>query len=128
MIVKSEAVIPLTPTSDQTGKEGYFVKPSSGKADLSDSAGDLILGVITEGAATTGKSSIALPNFGGTVKVKLNTTPGAVGLGSPLILHTNGTLKLDTGSGSRWRVARALEAGAAGELIEARLIEPTLLT
>ena len=42
------------------------------------------LGVITEGFPVTGKDSVALHNFAGTVKVKLGATPGSVIAGSSL--------------------------------------------
>lgn len=127
--MRTEGIIPLTPTADHTGKEGYFVENSSGSAAICNAATDIPLGVITEGQPTTGKSSIALPCVGRTVKVKVTSdTPGTIALGTYLTVKADGTVQADAGSGSRVRVARALEAGAAGELIEAYLLEPTALS
>lgn len=129
MIVKDQAVIARTPAADQTGKEGYFVENSSGNVSVCNSAADIPLGVITDGAATTGKSSVALPNFGGTVKVKVtDTSPGTINQGTYLTLKSDGTVQADAGTGARVQVARALESGAAGELIEAVLINPVTLS
>lgn len=125
MIARDAAVIPLTPTADHSGKEGYFILPTG--ALVSSATAAIPLGVITEGAATTGKDSVALPSFGGTVKVKLGATPGAVVAGSYLVLQADGSTKLDPGAGGRVQVARALEAGVAQELIEAYLVQPAIL-
>lgn len=129
MISRSTAVIPLTPTADHTGKEGYFVENSSGSAAIVNAATDIPIGVITEGGETTGKSAIAVPAFGGIVKVKVtDTSPGTITLGTYLTVKSDGTVQADAGTGSRVRVARAVEAGAAGELIDAYLMEPVALS
>lgn len=132
MIARSNGILPFTPAADQTGKEGFFVEPNGTGVSVVNAATDIPLGVILEGRPTTGKSAIGLNDGGlaGTVKVKLSANPGAVVLGSYLVLDgaTLGTAKLDPGAGGRTRVARALEAGAANELIEAVLISPVALT
>jgi hypothetical protein len=126
MIARDNAIIACTPAADYTGMEGYFVK-ATGTGDtvtLCTGVTDSPLGVITEGADTTGKVSVAILGGGlaGTVKVKLSGTPGNVVFGSLLELHTtDGTVALADG-GSETVVARALEAGAANELIEAVLL------
>lgn len=126
MISRSLAIIPLTPTADHTGLEGYFVLATG--ALVSSATATLPLGCITEGFPVTGKDSVALHNFGGIVKVKLGATPGAVVAGSSLILQADGSTKLDPGTGTaRIRVARALEAGVAQELIDAVLVDPAIL-
>ena len=126
MIARSSAIIPLTPLADHTGKEGYFILPSG--ALVSSATATLPLGCITEGFDTYSKNSVALHNFAGTVKVKLGANPGAVVAGSSLILQADGSTKLDPGTGTaRIRVARALESGAAQELIEAVLVDPAIL-
>lgn len=129
MKARGDQVIPITPDADHTGKEGYFVDLSSGEATLSADATVAPFGVILEGQPTTAKDSIALPGVSGTVKVKVTgTTPGTIALGSDLILAPeDGTVKLDEGTDARVQVAVALEAGAANELIEARLIEPVVI-
>lgn len=127
MIARSNAIVPLTPTADHTGKDGYFVLATG--ALVSSATATLPLGVITEGFDTTGKDSVALPNFAGTVKVKVTTSsPGSIVAGSFLTVKADGTVQLDAGTGSRIQVARAIEAGAAGELIEAYLVHPALLS
>lgn len=125
MIARDNAIIPGAHAADFTGEDGKFVESAAGADSISNAATDIPLGVITEGLPT--KSSIATPAFSGTVKVKLHSVAGAVVRGSYLVLHTDGTVKLDPGTGARVRVARALEAGANSELIEAYLIEPTAL-
>lgn len=125
MIARSTAIFPLTPLADHTGLEGYFVLATG--AVVSSATATLPLGVITEGQPVTGKDSVALHNFAGTVKVKLGATPGSVVAGSSLVLQADGSTKLDPGTGGRIRVARALEAGVAGELIEAVLVDPAIL-
>ena len=123
------AILALTPTADHTGKEGYFVNASSGDAALVSAATDIPIGVITEGAPTTGKDSVALPTFSGTVKVKVTaTSPGTIALGTYGTIKSDGTVQADAGTGSRVRVCRFAEAAAAGELAEAYLIEPLALS
>lgn len=125
MIARATAVIPITPTADLTGKEGYFVLPTGALVTSATTA--VPLGVVAEGFPTTGKSTVVCANFGGTVKVKLGAAPGSVIVGSYLVLNADATAKLDPGTGARIRVARALETGNANELIEAVLCEPAIL-
>lgn len=129
MKARGDQVIPITPSADHTGKEGYFVDLSSGEAVISATATVAPFGLILEGQKTTAKDAIALPGVSGTVKVKVTgTSPGTIALGSVLILAPeDGTAKLDEGTAARVQVAVALEAGAANELIEARLIEPVVI-
>jgi hypothetical protein len=121
-------IIALTPTADQSSSRGLFVEASSGSAAICNAAADLPIGVIVDGAPTTGKSSIAVAP-GLIVKVKVTgTSPGTIALGTYLTLKNDGTVQADAGSGSRVQVARALEAGAANELIEAVLLPPLTLS
>lgn len=118
-------VIALTPTADHTSSRGYFVEASSGSAAIVNAATDLPLGVIVDGQPTTGKSSIALSGSGHVAKVKVTgTSPGTIALGTYLTVKNDGTVQADAGSGARVQVARALESGAANELIDALLINP----
>lgn len=128
MIARDSQLLALTPTADHTGKEGYAVKNSSGSAALVSGATDTPIGVITDGSTTAGKDSVALPGYSGTVKVKLNGTPGTVNAFTYLTIAADGTFKADAGTGSRVRFAQALESGSADELIEARLLEPSALS
>lgn len=126
MIRNATAVIGRLATADLTGKDGYFVKNSSGSVALVSAVTDLPLGVVTSGDVAAGFTSVALPNFGGTVSVKLNGTPGTVVQGTDLYLKADGTVAvLPVAAGTYYKVAIALESGAANELIEARLVEPT---
>lgn len=130
MIARENALIALTPAADQTGKEGYAVELSTGQASVCNATTDLPFGVITDGAATTGKSSVAVcaGGFAGTVRIKLGATPGTVNAGTLLQLNADGTANADAGSGSRVVFAQALESGAADELVEAVLFKPLSLS
>ena len=120
-------IIALTPTADQTHYRGYFVEASSGSAAICNAATDLPIGVIVDGQPTTGQSSIAVAP-GLIVKVKVTGTgPGTIANGTLLTLKADGTVQADAGSGARVQVARALEAGAANELITACLLQPVAL-
>jgi hypothetical protein len=121
MKVRDNAIIPLTPAADQTDKEGYFVETSSGNAAVSNAATDLPTGVIVDGETTSGLSSVALMNFGGTVRVKLS---GQVAKLAKLQLASDGTVVTDATTGARVIVAQALEAGVSGDLIEAAFYGP----
>ena len=129
MRARHESIFAITPTVDHTGLEGSFIL-ATGAIITSATTAPLPIGCILEGFTTKQKDSVALHNFGGTLKVKLSATPGAVVFGSYLVLDgaTLGAVKLDPGTGTpRIQVARALEAGAANELIEAYLVEPQIL-
>lgn len=122
-------VIALTPTADQSSSRGYFVEASSGSAAIVNAATDDAIGVIVDGQPTTGRSSIALCGSGLVAKVKVTgTSPGTIALGTYLTVKSDGTVQADAGSGGRVRVARALEAGAANELIDAILINTAVLS
>lgn len=120
---RSNAIIPITPAADHTGLEGYAVKIVAGEAALVTANTDAPIGVIIEGADTTGKDSVALIGAGlsGTVPVKLGTSPGTVNLGTYLEIKADGTFKADAGT-SGTVCALALESGVAGEIIEAVLL------
>jgi hypothetical protein len=130
MIVNDKALVALTPTADQSDSEGLFVEASGLNAAVVNNAADIPLGVIIDGEPTTGKSTIAISGaYSGIVTVKVApTSPGAINRGTYLTLRNDGTVQADAGSGARVRVARALEAGAANELIQAILTEPLALT
>lgn len=123
MIARSNAIIPVTPAEDHTGKEGYFVNAVAGEAALVTTKTDGPIGVILDGKTTAGQSSIALRGAGlsGTVKVKLNAAPGTVIFGTLLEIAADGTVKAD-GEDTGTVVAIALESGSGGELIEAMLL------
>jgi hypothetical protein len=125
--MRDDALVPLTPNETHVDKEGYAVKASSGKAALVTAVNDDVLGVITDGKATAGFSTVAIAGaYGGTLKVKLDATPGTIVLGSRLAVTATGTFKLDPATGNRCVCARALESGVADELIEAVLTNPAV--
>jgi hypothetical protein len=125
MISQSEAIITGIHAADWTGKEGHFVETIGGADSIVNAVSDIPLGVILEGMPAGGRSTIATPNYGGVVKVKVTgTSPGTINRGTYVVIKADGTVAQDTGSGARTRVARALQAGAADELIDAYLIEP----
>ena len=127
--LRDNGVIPMTPNETHVGKEGFAVKVSSGKAALVTGATDIPIGVILDGEDTAGNSSVAVCELpGGTVRVKLDGTPGTVAVGTYLTITATGTFKADAGSGSRVQCARALQSGAANELIEAILFKPASLS
>lgn len=130
IIGRSNAILPIEPNETHVDKEGYAVKASSGKAALLTGATDLPIGVILEGSATTGKSSVALCAGGlkGTIRVKLGASPGTVALGTNLQVESGGTFIADAGSGSRVVCAQACESGSAGEFVEAVLFKPLSLS
>ena len=124
MIARDSLVLPLTPTADHTGLEGYAVKNSSGSAALCAGVTDVPIGVILEGRTTAGKDSVALTGFSGSVKVKLHSSPGTVNAFTKLEVSATGAAKAASGDSGTIVFAQALESGSASELIEARLLEP----
>lgn len=127
-LLLDQGVVALVPTADQSLLRGYFVENSSGSAAVCNAATDLPIGVIVDGQPTTGRSSIAV-SPGLVVPVKVTgTSPGTINLGTYLTLKNDGTVQADAGTGSRVQVARALESGAAGEIISAVLLNPIALS
>ena len=82
-ISKQQLLVTLEANEDQTDKEGYAVKFSSGKAALqtSHTAVDTV-GVITDGAAAGSKSSVAVAGIDAVIYVKLHSTAGTVNAGT----------------------------------------------
>lgn len=121
-----EPVLPFTAAADQTAARGLFVENSSGNASVVNAVTDIPLGVITDGAPSGAKSSVAISGSGAIAKVKCAATAGTINLGTYLTLDgtTFGAVAADPGSGNRVQVARALEAGANNALIDAVLINP----
>lgn len=121
--VREVAVLAMTPNEDQRGKEGYAVKVSSGKAALVTGDTDTPIGVILDGENTDGQSSVAIADaLPGTIRVKLNSSPGTVTIGTYLTIASDGTFKAAVSN--KTQCARALESGSANELIEAVLHRP----
>jgi len=123
---RASAIIPLTPAADLTGKEGYGVTFAGDVATLGASATTINTGVILEGANITAKSAIGIIGaLAGPVRVALG---GTVAKGDALIQKNDGTWLTDPGTGARVKSWIALEAGVAGQLIEAANLTPVSLT
>jgi len=121
-IVRKEAIIALTPAVDHSEKEGYFIILTAGAPVVSSSASDVPFGVIIDGEEADGVDSIGVCGGAfGSAHVKLS---GAVSKGDSLQLHTDGSVITDAGSGARVIVAKALEDGVSGDLIEAVILTP----
>ncbi|MEK9782995.1 MAG: hypothetical protein VW643_00405 [Opitutales bacterium] len=126
-ISKQQLLVTLEANEDQTDKEGYAVKFSSGKAALqtSQTATDTV-GVITDGAAAGSKSSVALAGIDAVIYVKLHSTAGTVNAGTFLGTHTDGTWKAT--ASSKNFAAQALESGSNSAMIKARLLDVSGVT
>jgi len=121
-IVRKEAIIAMTPAVDHSEKEGYFIILTAGLPVVSASASDVPFGVLIDGEEADGVDSIGV--CGGNlppVRVKLS---GAVDKGDSLQLHTDGSVITDAETGARVIVAKALEDGVSGDLIEAVILTP----
>ena len=114
----SACIETFTPAADMTGKEGYGVTLTGGVATLGASATTPHQGIITQGAATTGKATVALLGFNEPVWLKIS---GTVTKGDFLKQHTDGTYVVNA-SGARVVGAIAMEAGVSGDLIRASLL------
>ena len=125
MQTRIKAIISITPAADHSDKEGYFVVITAGKAAVTTSATVVPAGVIIDGAVAAAQDSIALMNADGTYRVKVT---GAVAAGDLLTIRTDGTVETDDGAGARTIVARAIEDGITGELVDAALIGPIVYT
>ncbi|MES2706391.1 MAG: hypothetical protein V4726_07290 [Verrucomicrobiota bacterium] len=114
----------IAASGDHNGKEGYGVTAAGA---ISASATAEIHGVITKADDPDGESTIALPQCPDKIELKLHTTAGNIVKGSRLVQHTDGTFKLDPGTGARVVVAIAQEAKTAeAQLLQARLIVPLI--
>ena len=119
MKVRESAIIPMSTSEDLSDKDGYVVIPdgTGGAVKLATAVDDSVAGVITTPAdGSVDLIGVAVPGFGGTVRVKLG---GACNAHQELTLKADGTVE---GDGLGTKVARALEAGVAEELVEAVLV------
>lgn len=116
----------IVASGDHQSKEGYGVTAAGA---ISASATAEIYGVIVTADDPDGESTICMPQCPDKIEVKLHTTAGAIIKGSRLVQHTDGTFKLDPGTGARVVAAIAQEAKAAeGQLLAARLMVPIVFT
>lgn len=126
MITKERGYDSITASGDHNGKEGYSVTAAGA---ISASATVELYGVIVKADDPDGFSTIALPQCQDKIEVKLHTTAGNIIKGSRLVQHSDGTFKLDPGTGARVVVAIANEAKVAeAQLLQARLIVPLIFT
>lgn len=121
-IARKEAILSMTPGADHSDYEGYFVELTAGNPTVCNAATDVPFGIILDGEPTTGVDSIGVcgGNFG-PARVKLS---GVVAKGADLQLAADGTCVTDALAGARVIVAKALEAGVSGDLIEAVILTP----
>ena len=122
MEIKTKAIVPLTAGEDLSGKEGFFVKLSSGEAILVTAATDKPFGVILEGADDGEMVSVAV--CGGNVGTLHVAAGGIIAAGAYCQLEAEGDVITDSGAGARVVCAIALQAAVDGQLIEALAITP----
>ena len=114
---------PFVANESHVDKEGYAVIATAGKAVLVTGATQLSIGVIRAGGAIGANSDVALP--GSIAPVKLS---GTVTKGARLQLAGDGTFVVDATSGARVLAAIALEAGIAGDQVDALITNPIVYT
>ena len=105
-------------STELSGKEGYIAEYDSG---LKLSGGTNALGVITEGGAASSDVAI-IGTFDGILRVMAS---GTIAVGDKLKVDDGGTVSAYVDSGTV--IGVALQAGAAGELVEAALCAPTVV-
>ncbi len=118
MKVRDTAIIAVASSADLSEKDGYVVVAdgTAGKVKLATATTQTPVGVITTPAnGATDLIGIAVPGFGGTVRVKLGAACDAF---EKLTLMADGTVE---GGGTGTAVGLALEAGVKDELIEATI-------
>lgn len=121
----ANAVLSLTPNETHVDKEGFGVTISGDVATINASASVHHDGIIIDGEATTGKSSVMV--FPGTSPVKVRLS-GSVTKGAKLQQASDGTFVTDAATGSRVLAGRALQTGVTGENIWALLFNPIALS
>jgi len=104
-------------TATLVGAEGYSVKATSGKVDKSANSA-LAIGVVRVGAAVAANAEIAMP--GDIAPVIL---AGTVYKGSLLAIDSNSKFAASTPSDGDIIGAVALEAGVAGDLVDALIVK-----
>lgn len=127
---RGNAIIPAYGATTLVDKEGYTVtlgvSSSNLTATLSASASVPSTGVVLEGNAAAGLSSIGiLGALAGPVRLK---TSGAIVAGARVQQAADGTIVTDAGSGARVVIGVALETAASGDLIEVATHAPLTLS
>lgn len=123
-VIAIENMIPyagFTETIDSTAAEGTFTDAAG--AVLTSATADPYYLVVDANLANDSQRTVCRPGFPGIVEAKLHSAAGTIVKGSKLILHTDGTVKLDPGTGTRLVVAVAQEAKVSdGQLLKVRLL------
>jgi hypothetical protein len=120
---RTNGILPFKSTENLSSKNGYAVvidPANAGQIIVQKFGSAPIFGVITQGNTVDGANSVAIAYGGvaGTVLVKL-ASEAKVGT----LLSADGTGKFDATWGD-FISAIALEAGSAGDLVEAVLVAP----
>ncbi len=121
---RATAIIPIIAAASLALKEGYFYKlDAANKAVICSATTDIPNGLIL-GTSEDGLEIDAAVSGGnhGTVRVKLGAA--VTDLRKDLMLRADATAESDDGAGARVIVARPLETGAVGEMIECVLLYP----
>ena len=109
-------------STDLSGKEGFIAEYDSG---LKLSGGTNALGLITEGGAENSDVAI-LGTFDGILR---GMASGTVAVGDKLVVDSDAKVKaLPATAGTYTVVGVALQAGAAGELVEFAPMKPESVT
>ena len=109
-------------STDLSGKEGFIAEYDSG---LKLSGGTNALGLITEGGAENSDVAI-LGTFDGILR---GMASGTIAVGNKLVVDSDAKLKaLPATAGTYTVVGVALQAGAAGELVEFAPMKPESVT
>jgi hypothetical protein len=118
MAVNGSYTFPFEVVSDTlVGAEGYSVKASSGKV-LKSANSTLAIGVVRVGAAVGAKADIAMP--GDIAPVIL---AGTVAAGDILAIDSNSKFAASTPTDGDIIGAVAMEAGVAGDLVDALIVK-----
>lgn len=109
---------------DLTEASGCFVQLADGKLTLTgdDTNPAKVYGCLIDVAEAEQPCDIALPGFAGIVDVRVSAGSSGVTDGSALSLAANGTV--DTAAAGKVVVAVALSDAGAGDLVDARLVQP----
>ena len=124
IIAREKALVRLAnkASTDLSGKDGYIAEYDSG---LKLSGGTNALGVITEGGAENTDIAV-LGVFDGILRGKAS---GTIAVGNKLVVDSDAKVKaLPATAGTYTVVGVALQAGAAGELVEFAPMKPESVT
>lgn len=128
-IYHQHQVVRLTAAADLSGSEGCFVtvNGSAGTVALATASSTpaQVFGLLADAGGAGAPVDVVLPGHAGIVGVRLHSGTSAVVPGDRLSVAANGQVTKAGSSGTL--VAVALAAGSAGQMIEARLVEPVAL-